>query len=337
MKRLIGKMADGQNLTREEAEEAMIAILEGAATQTQYAGFLVALRMKGETVEEITGFARIMRERCAMIRPKVDGRLIDTCGTGGAPVKTFNISTISAFVAAGAGVPVAKHGNRAVTSPCGSADVLEALGANLSLAPASVERVIEEVGVGFLFAPAFHPAMKHAGGARRELGIRTVFNILGPLTNPAGARGQVLGVFHPSLIPKLTPVLANLGVERAMVVHGEGGLDEFSPIGPTRAGIVEKGTIRYVTFTPEEFGIARVDAEAIGGLDKAQSAAVFRDVLDGRPGARTDTVVLNAACALWVGGKVETVGDGIAKARESIESGRAREKLARFVEATGRA
>lgn len=334
MKRLVAKMCDGANLTREEAEEAMTAILEGAATPTQYAGFLVALRMKGETIEEITGFAKVMRERCATIRPTVSGRLIDTCGTGGAPIKTFNISTISAFVAAGGGVPVAKHGNRAVTSPCGSADVLEALGANLALAPADVQKVIEEVGVGFLFAPNFHPAMRHAAGPRRELGIRTVFNILGPLTNPAGARGQVLGVFHPSLVSKLTPVLANLGVERAMVVHGEGGLDEVSPLGPTRVGEVNNGEIRYYTLTPEEFGVKRVAPTEVAGMDKERSAEAARDVLAGKPGARTDTVVLNAACAIYVGGKVESVKEGVEAARGSIESGKAAEKLSAFVAAT---
>ncbi|MHB8585125.1 MAG: anthranilate phosphoribosyltransferase [Thermoplasmatota archaeon] len=336
MKRLIAKMCEGENLTGEEAQEAMVAILEGAATPTQYAGFLVALRMKGETVEEITGFARIMRERCAMIEPHVRGRLIDTCGTGGAPLKTFNISTISAFVAAGAGVPVAKHGNRAVTSPCGSADVLEALGANLALAPPDVARIIEKVGVGFLFAPQFHPAMRHASGPRRELGIRTVMNTLGPITNPARAKGQVLGVYHPSLVSKLTPVLANLGTERAMVVHGEGGLDEVSPIGPTRVGIVDAGNVRYTTITPEEFGFERVQPQDVAALDKESSARVFRDILAGKKGPKTDTVILNAACALWVGGKVPTIKDGVGAARDAIESGHAQSKLDAFIEATKR-
>ncbi|HWH08252.1 MAG TPA: anthranilate phosphoribosyltransferase, partial [Candidatus Thermoplasmatota archaeon] len=238
-KSAIAAAVDGRSLPEQTAYDAMGHIMDGHATPAQLAGFLVALRMKGETVEELTGFARAMRERCALIAPKVDGRLTDTCGTGGAPIKTFNVSTLSAFVAAGAGVPVAKHGNRAVTSRSGSADVLEALGANLALEPERVKRVIESVGVGFLFAPNFHPAMKHAVGPRRELGVRTVFNVLGPLTNPARAESQVLGVYHPSLVTKLTPVLKNLGVKDAMVVHGEGGLDEISPFGPTKIGRVK--------------------------------------------------------------------------------------------------
>ncbi len=335
MKTIIGKLVEGQNLDREESAEAMTIILNGDATPTQYAGFLTALRMKGETVEEITGFASVMREKCSIIAPVVQGRLTDTCGTGGAPIKTFNISTASAFVTSGTGVPIAKHGNRAVTSTCGSADVLEAIGANLALPPAEVGKIIEDVGVGFLFAPNFHPAMKHAAGPRRELGIRTVFNILGPLTNPAGAKAQVLGVFHPSLVTKLTPVLANLGVERALVVHGEGGLDEVSVLGPTRCGAVENGEVRYFTINPEEFGMTRVTPDAIGGLSIKESARVFLEVMDGKQGPRADAVVMNAGCAAFVGGKADTIADGIALARESIASGSAMARLRAYVEATG--
>jgi anthranilate phosphoribosyltransferase len=335
IKDAIAKVVDGRNLTEDEAKAAMEGIMAGDATPAQIAGFLVALRMKGESVEEITGFAKVMRERCALIRPTVEGRLIDTCGTGGAPLKTFNVSTLSAFVAAGAGIPVAKHGNRAVTSLCGSADVLEALGANLALEPDRVRNVIEKVGVGFLFAPNFHPAMKHAIGPRRELGVRTIFNTLGPITNPAGAKGQVLGVFHPSLVTKLTPVLANLGVERALVVHGEGGLDEVSPLGPTRVGSVENGAVKYYAVNPEEFGFQRVTAEAVGGLDREKSANVFLEVLSNRPGARLDTVLMNAAAAAVVGGKAKDFKEGVAVARKSIESGAALDKLRQFVEATG--
>ncbi|MHB8604176.1 MAG: anthranilate phosphoribosyltransferase [Thermoplasmatota archaeon] len=335
MKAMIAKVVDGKNLTDEEAEGVMRAFLDGTATPAQYAGFLVAMRMKGETVEEITGFAKVMREKCTLIRPHVAGRLIDTCGTGGAPVKTFNVSTLSAFVAAGAGIPVAKHGNRAVTSLCGSADVLEELGANLALEPARVQHVIENVGVGFLFAPNFHPAMRYASGPRRELGIRTFMNILGPLTNPAGARGQVLGVYHPSLVQKLTPVLANLGVERALVVHGEGGLDEVSPLGPTRVGSVENGKVSYYAVNPEQFGIARVAPSDVAGVDRVASAQVFRDVLNAKAGPRLDTVLLNAAAAAVVGGKASDFKGGIEVARKSIESGAAMEKLRAFVESTG--
>jgi anthranilate phosphoribosyltransferase len=335
MKAHIAAIVDGRSLPEEDAYSAMASIMDGQATPAQLAGFLVGMRMKGETVEELTGFARAMRERCALISPHVEGRLTDTCGTGGAPIKTFNVSTLSAFVAAGAGVPVAKHGNRAVTSRCGSADVLEALGANLALEPERVKRVIESVGVGFLFAPNFHPAMRHAIGPRRELGIRTVFNLLGPLTNPAGAKGQVLGVYHPALVTKLTPVLRNLGVQNAMVVHGEGGLDEISPFGPTRIGRVHDGKVEYFTVNPEEFGFQRAAPEDVSGGDPQESARIFLDVLEGAEGARANTVMMNAAAAAVVGGKARDLKEGVGVARESIQAGRALEKLQRFVESTG--
>ena len=335
MKEHIATVVDGRTLTEDAAYQAMATIMDGQATPAQLAGFLVALRMKGETVEELTGFARAMRERCALIAPKVEGRLTDTCGTGGAPIKTFNVSTLSAFVAAGAGIPIAKHGNRAVTSRSGSADVLEALGANLALEPARVQRVIETVGVGFLFAPNFHPSMRHAIGPRRELGVRTVFNLLGPLTNPAGATCQVLGVYHPSLVPKLTQVLSNLGVKEALVVHGEGGLDEVSPFGPTRVGRVHDGEVSYFTANPEEFGFKRVSLGEVQGGDPKESAAIFLRVLRGEPGPRTDTVLMNAAAATVVGGKAKDLKEGVKVARASIESGAALEKLRRFVEASG--
>lgn len=335
IKNHIQKIVDGHNLTQEEAAACMTEIMDGEATPAQIAGFLTAMRMKGETVEEITGFAEVMRAKCALIRPNVKSRLIDTCGTGGAPVKTFNVSTLSAFVAAGSDIPVAKHGNRAVTSTCGSADVLEALGANLALEPNRVQNVIEKVGVGFLFAPNFHPAMKHAVGPRRELGVRTIFNVLGPLTNPAGAQGQVLGVFHPALVTKLTPVLANLGVERALVVHGEGGLDEVSPLGPTRVGSVENGEVEYYTVNPETFGFQRVTPEDVAGGDRDQSAAMFKEVLSAKPGPRFETVIMNAAAAFVVAGKAKDFEEGVQAARDSIESGKALAKLQEFVEATG--
>lgn len=326
---------DGRSLSEDDAYEAMGLMMEGQTTPAQLSGFLVALRMKGETVEELTGFARAMRERCALIAPEVPGRLIDTCGTGGAPIKTFNVSTLSAFVAAGAGIPVAKHGNRAVTSQSGSADVLEALGANLALEPEKVKRVIENVGVGFLFAPNFHPAMRHAVGPRRELGVRTVFNVLGPLTNPAGARGQVLGVYHPSLVTKLTPVLRNLGVERALVVHGEGGLDEVSPLGPTRVGSVENGEVNYYTVNPEDFGFERVAQSDVGGGGPQQSADMFLDILTRCNGPRANTVMMNAAAAAIVGGKAKDFKEGVEIARASIADGKALDKLRQFVAATG--
>ncbi|HET6404107.1 MAG TPA: anthranilate phosphoribosyltransferase [Candidatus Thermoplasmatota archaeon] len=335
LKHAIAQVVDSKSLTEQVAYEAMATIMDGQATPAQMGALLVGLRMKGETVEELTGFARAMRERCALIQPQVAGRLTDTCGTGGAPIKTFNVSTLSAFVAAGAGIPIAKHGNRAVTSKCGSADVLEALGANLALEPQRVKRVIENVGVGFLFAPNFHPAMRHAVGPRRELGIRTVFNILGPLTNPAGAKGQVLGVYHPALVPKMTQVLANLGVQEALVVHGEGGLDEVSPLGPTRVGRVHEGEVSFFSINPEEFGFQRVTQDDVSGGDPQESAALFLSVLRGESGARANTVVMNAAAAALVGGKAKDLKEGVAVARESIQSGKALDKLAAFVKATG--
>jgi len=335
LKTAIAAIVDNRSLSEDTAYQSMAAVMDGLATPAQLGALLAGLRMKGETVEELTGFARAMRERCAIIHPNVQGRLTDTCGTGGAPIKTFNVSTLSAFVAAGAGIPIAKHGNRAVTSKCGSADVLEALGANLALEPARVQRVIETVGVGFLFAPNFHPAMRHAVGPRRELGIRTVFNVLGPLTNPAGAKAQVLGVYHPSLVTKLTPVLRNLGVQDAMVVHGEGGLDEVSPFGPTRVGRVKDGEVSYSSVNPEEFGFERISPEQVRGGDPKESADVFLRVLRGEDGPHARTVIMNAAAAMVVGGKAKDLKEGAALAKESIADGRALDKLRRFVEATG--
>ena len=335
LKLAIAQVVDNKSLTEKVAYDAMALVMDGQATPAQLGALLVGLRMKGETVEELTGFARAMRERCALIQPRVEGRLTDTCGTGGAPIKTFNVSTLSAFVAAGAGIPIAKHGNRAVTSKCGSADVLEALGANLALEPDRVKRVIENVGVGFLFAPNFHPAMRHAVGPRRELGIRTVFNILGPLTNPAGAKGQVLGVYHPSLVPKMTQVLANLGVQEALVVHGEGGLDEVSPLGPTRVGQVRDGEVSFFSINPEEFGFKRVSPDDVSGGDPKESAELFLRVLRGEDGARANTVLMNAAAAALVGGRAKDLKEGVAVAKESIASGKALEKLRGFVKATG--
>lgn len=335
LKQAIAHVVDNRSLSEQMSYDAMALVMDGQATPAQLGALLVGLRMKGETVEELTGFARAMRERCALIQPHVQGRLTDTCGTGGAPIKTFNVSTLSAFVAAGAGIPIAKHGNRAVTSKCGSADVLEALGANLALEPDRVKRVIENVGVGFLFAPNFHPAMRHAVGPRRELGIRTVFNILGPLTNPAGAKGQVLGVYHPALVPKMTQVLANLGVQEALVVHGEGGLDEISPLGPTRVGRVHDGETSFFSVNPEEFGFARVSPDDVSGGDPKESAALFLNVLHGETGARANTVLMNAAAAALVGGRAKDLKEGVIVARESIQSGKALDKLRGFVQATG--
>jgi anthranilate phosphoribosyltransferase len=326
---------EGQDLDRSAAREAMNRIMDGELHPIRVGGLLAALRTKGVTVDEITGFAESMREHGALVDPDVSGRLVDTCGTGGAPVSTFNISTLSAFVAAGAGVPVAKHGNRAVTSKCGSADVLEALGADIELPPDEVERVVEEVGVGFLFAPTFHPAMKHAVEPRQELGVRTVFNVLGPLTNPAEARGQVLGVYDGDWVEPLARVLRNLGVDRALVVHGSDGLDEISPLGETAVAEVRDGDVDTRVLTPDVLDLPTHDAEAIAGKVPDEAARLFLDVLEGEPGAPRDTVLLNAAAAVVVGGEADSLQEGLEVAREAIDGGAARETLEAFVEATG--
>lgn len=325
----------GQDLERDAARRTMDRIMDGELHPIRVGGLLAALRTKGATVDEITGFARSMREHGALIDPDVDGRLIDTCGTGGAPVSTFNISTLSAFVAAGAGVPVAKHGNQAVTSKCGSADVLEALGADIELPPGEVERVVEEVGVGFLFAPTFHPAMKHAVEPRRQLGIRTVFNVLGPLTNPAEADGQVLGVYDEAWVTPLARVLRNLGVDRALVVHGRDGLDEISPLGETAVAEVRDGEVDERTLTPDVLDLPTHAPEDIAGKVPDEAARLFLDVLEGKAGAPRDTVLLNAAAAIVVGGEADDLSQGLEVARDSVDGGAARETLEAFVEATG--
>jgi anthranilate phosphoribosyltransferase len=340
------RVVEGHSLSESQAEAAMDAIMAGTVSHIQLSAFLTALRMKGETVEEITGFARSMRGHCSKISPKVESRLIDTCGTGGAGIKLFNVSTIAAFVAAGAGAYVAKHGNRSATRPSGSADVLEALGADIGISAARVESLVERIGIGFLFAPNFHPAIKHAMPVRKDLGLRTVYNILGPLTNPANAKGQVLGVFAEGLVMKLAPVLDRLGAERAVVVHGrsEGpwgtslrgaGMDEISLSGETVVGLVEKGEVSYFTISPEEFGLKRSDPATMAPLTPPESASLAHEILDGKEqGPRRDVVLLNAAAAVYVAGKADSVKDGLVKARASLDSGRAAKKLADYVAAT---
>ncbi len=324
---VIRKAADGQDLTAEEANGAMAEIMSGAATPVQVAAFLVAMRMKGETVEEVTEFTRVMREHVRRVAPKARP-LVDTCGTGGDAIKTFNVSTAAAFVAAGAGVAIAKHGDRSVTSKCGSADVLEALGVRLDLSPEEVARSVDEVGMGFMFAPSHHPAMKHAMPIRRELGLRTVFNMLGPLTNPAGADAQVLGVYAPELTELHGGVLRNLGSRRAFVVHGAGGLDELSTLGETRVTELRDGELQTYTLTPEEVGLARAAGpEQLQGGTPEENAALLVKLLEGEKGPARDIVVLNAAAAIAAGGKAETLNDGIPAATESIDSGAALGKL----------
>lgn len=320
------KLVAGEDLTRDEAAEVMAGVMAGEATAAQIAALLVALRMKGETAEELAGFAQVMRQH-AMKVPVSVADVVDTCGTGGDIHDTFNISTAAAFVAAAAGVPVAKHGNRSVTSRCGSADVLEALGVPLDLSPQQVGRCVDEVGIGFLFAPALHPAMRHAAPVRRELGLRTVFNLLGPLTNPADARRQVLGVFAAEWVRPVAEALLELGSAHAMVVHGLDGLDEFSTLGPTLVAEVRDGAIREYTVTPEDFGLPRCRVSDLAGGDPGQSAGILLDVLHGIPGPRADIVALNAAGAIYVGGKAADLREGLAVAWEMLADAKAAEKL----------
>lgn len=330
----IQKLIDRKDLTYKESTEIMKEIMSGEATNAQITAFLTSLRMKGETVEEITAFTEVMKELCHRIHPQTDGRLVDTCGTGGDKIKTFNISTTAAFVVAGAGVAVAKHGNRSVTSKSGSADVLENLGFNLNLEPKTVEKSIDEIGIGFMFAPAFHPAMKYAIGPRREIGIRTVFNVLGPLTNPANANAQLLGVYDRALIEPLACVLKNLGCEEAMVVHGLDGLDEISTIGKTAIAWLREGKITRLETVPPDFGVEPANIEAIKGTTPAESAEVTFKILYGNcniDDSKRNIVLVNSMAGIIVGGKAEDFTYGMELARESIESGAAYNKLKALV------
>ena len=330
-------LVDRRDLSRIEAAAAMEAIMSGAATNAQIAAFLTALRMKGETVEELIGFAQVMRQKVVRIRTRGDEvaaltgtdreMLIDTCGTGGDATGTFNVSTATAFVVAGAGLRVAKHGNRSVSSLCGSADVVEALGINLELTPQKVGRCVDEVGVGFLYAPLLHTAMKHVMPARREMGIRTVFNMLGPLTNPAGANAQIIGVYSAALTEPLARVLAELGTVRAFVVHGSDNLDEISNTGESRVSEVREGLVRTFAVRPEDFGMPRAAIADLRGGDREQNAQIIRGLLDGEPGPRRDIVLMNAAAALVAGGRARELKEGVALAGQSIDAGAARGKL----------
>ena len=323
---LIRKAADGLDLTSEEAKAAMTEIMSGQAGPVQIASFLVAMRMKGETSEEVTEFARVMRQHVRSVSPRARP-LVDTCGTGGDAIKTFNVSTCAALVAAGAGVAIAKHGNRSVTSKCGSADVLEALGIRFDLSPEEAAQCIDNIGLGFMFAPSYHPAMKYAAPVRRELGLRTMFNMLGPLTNPAGADAQVLGVYSPELTELHASVLRNLGSQRAYVVHGVGGLDELSTFGETRVTELKDGEMRTYNVKPEDFGLERAAPEAIQGGTPEANAQLLVDILGGKEGPARDIVLLNTAAAIAAGGKADTLSEGLAVAADSVTSGAARSKL----------
>lgn len=330
------KVSRREHLSEQEAAEVLGEILRGEATPALISGLLVALRMKGETVDEVVGFARAMRAAAARVElTSVEpASLVDTCGTGGDGLHSFNISTASAFVVAGAGAAVAKHGNRSISSRCGSADVLEALGAKITLQPHQVAGSIESVGIGFLFAPLIHPAMKHAQPTRAELKMRTVFNLLGPLTNPAGAGAQVVGVFEATLVPLVAAALARLGVRRAFVVHGNDGLDEVTTTGPTTAREVVAGKVLERVFQPEDFGVERARPQDLAGGDADSCAAILRAVLQGEKGPRRDIVVANAAVALVAAGRAQEFRQGASLAAESIDSGRAKEKLEQFIRYT---
>jgi anthranilate phosphoribosyltransferase len=333
--KIINKLVEGQDLTTEEAKDAMKTIMSGNATDAQIGSFLTALRMKGETIDEISACASVMREFAEKIGPKVEGTLVDTCGTGGDKIKTFNVSTISAFVIAGAGIPIAKHGNRSVTSKAGSADLLEALGVKMDMTPKDAERSIEDIGIGFMFAPTFHGAMKYAIGPRKEIGIRTVFNILGPLTNPANAGAQVLGVYDAELTEKMAGVLANLGTKRALVVHGIGGLDEISTFGETKVSELKDGDVKTYEIKPEDFGIKRVSPTDLSGGDAKENADIARGLLkDKEKGPMRDIVLLNSAAGIYVGGLADSIADGISLAEKAIDSGAAYAKLTDLIDAS---
>src|SRR5438105_2448838 len=321
---------DGIHLSRAQAAAAMDAMLEGSAPVAQMAALLVALRMKGETPDEIAGAAQALRSRATRVEVSQD-RLIDTCGTGGDASHTFNISTTAAFVAAAGGARVAKHGDRAVSSRCGSADVLAALGVEVELSPQAVAACIDACGIGFLFAPRHHAAMRHVAPVRKDLGMRTLFNLLGPLANPAGARRQVLGVYAPHLVPIMARTLAELGCDRAFVVHGHGGLDEISTSGPTRVAEVRGAEVREFEFSPEDAGVERAPLEALRGGDAGENAGMLRGVLRGENGARRQAVLLNAGAALAAAGVCESIAEGVSLAAKAIDSGAELDRLERLV------
>jgi anthranilate phosphoribosyltransferase len=347
IRKAIARIVEGENLSEGEMIEVMNQIMSGECTPAQIGSFVTALRMKGETVEEITGAARVMRERATPIRVgrnvldmdrddiNIDREtILDVVGTGGDGTNTFNISTIVSFVVSACGVKVAKHGNRSVSSACGSADVLEKLGINLDVTPETVERCIAGIGIGFLFAPALHGAMKYAIGPRREIGIRTIFNILGPLTNPAGADCQVMGVYRASLVEKLAGVLHRLGCRHGFVVHGSDGMDEITLTGETLVAEVTPLGVGLSSIVPEQVGLARCPMEILKGGDATANAAIVRAILSGEQGPRRDIVLLNAAYALVAAGKAASPAEGITLAAEAIDSGRATEQLTRLVELT---
>lgn len=335
IKEAIARVVERNNLAEEEMMAVMREIMQGETTQAQIAAFITALRMKGETVDEITGAARVMREKAVKVKTKAD-IVVDTCGTGGDEAFTFNISTAAAFVAAGAGLTVAKHGNRSVSSKSGSADVLRSLGVNIEAEVERVEECLDTIGIGFLFAPMMHGAMKHAIGPRREIGIRTIFNILGPLTNPAGARYQVLGVYRAELTEIMAEVLNKLGSQRAFVVSGKDGLDEITLTTETKVSELKDGVVRTYYVKAEEFGMKPCKLFDLQGGDPDDNAGIIKGILTGDKGPRRDVVVLNAAAAIAAAGKAADIKDGIRLAEEAIDSGNAQKKLERLIEITNK-
>jgi len=334
MQAILARLAGGEQLRPDQAAAAMEMIATGQASEAQIASMITALHMKGETAEEMASFVQVLLRHALTIHPHVSGRLVDTCGTGGDGARTFNISTAAAFVAAGAGVPVVKHGNRSVSSSCGSADVLEALGVRIDLAPERVCSIVEETGIGFLFAPAFHPALRHAAAVRKELGFSSVFNLLGPLLNPAGAPARLCGVYSPELVDRFSHALLALGTERAMVVHGQ-GLDEIAVAGPTQVAEIDRGAIQQYTITPESFGIRLSPHSALAGSSPQVNAEIIQNILSGVPGPAHDVVVMNAGAAIFLGGRAADLDRGIQKAEDSIASGAAAGRLAALIRASG--
>lgn len=328
------RLINGESLSFDVMQALMQQVMAGELTAAQIAGALVALRIKGETVDEIAAAASVMRSLSTKVEIQDAQHLVDTCGTGGDGIQTFNISTVSAFIAAAAGAKVAKHGGRSVSSTCGSADVLEALGVNVNLSPEQVANTVNQVGLGFMFAPNHHSAMKHAAPVRRELGIRTLFNLLGPLTNPASAKRQVMGVFSRELTAKLAHVLKQLGSEHVMVVCGADGMDEISFTGDTYVAELKNGSVQEYTVNPKQFGLALHDLASIKVTDTQQSKAMLLDVLSGKPGAARDIVLLNAGAAIYVAGLTQSLQDGITSAAEMLDSGKALQKLQDLVTLT---
>lgn len=334
MKQALGKLIEGESLTREEARSVMTTIMEGEATTSQIGALLTALRIKGETVQEIAGFAEVMREKSIRLNHRLSG-VLDTCGTGGSGIHKFNVSTTSAIICASLGVPVAKHGNRAMSGKSGSADVLEALGVNIMLTHEQAAACLENIGICFMFAQNYHPSMKHAAGPRRELGIRTVFNVLGPLTNPANAEHQLMGIYDRSKTELIACVLRELGSRHALVVGSLDGLDEISICAPTKVSELRNGEIRTYEIAPEELGLSRHSLEQVMGGEPAHNAKIVREVLGGAQGAYRDIVLINAAASLYAADRCEDLREGVQLAAQAIDTGAALNKLQELIDYTG--